>query len=143
MKFSNKVINMVKLHMLIVKDEKFLKSFSSEDRQNLMLLLSFIYTAKETERKISSIFSKEECAIYEEIQLYTQYVKKETTDLVIDIFRLTPETIINSKSDVKYIMLNYDIKRNAEQARKNTWMPDFLIDALYWFYVKAVIVKEV
>ena len=56
MKFSNKVINMVKLHMLIVKDEKFLKSFSSEDRQNLMLILSFIYTAKETGRKISSIF---------------------------------------------------------------------------------------
>ena len=145
MKFSEKVINMVKLHMLIMnQEEKMLKVFTSEDRQNIMLLLSFIYTSKDRQCRIKEIFSKEEYQLYQDIsKVYNQYIKNKHLYLVVDIFRLTPETIINTKSDIKYILLNYDIKRNAELNRANTWMPDFLIDGLYWFYVKAGIVKEV
>lgn len=81
-KFNERVTNAVKLYMMATKNVKGVSNFHTEDRQNLMIYLSYKFAEAIDGLKLKKL-DDENLKVFEDLKIYDQYIDKSQFDKVV------------------------------------------------------------
>ena len=81
-KFNERVTNAVKLYMMATKNVKGVSNFHTEDRQNLMIYLSYKFAEAIDGLKLKKM-DDENTKVFDDLKIYDQYIDKSQFDKVV------------------------------------------------------------